>query len=259
MPYFALTGGKNFSLTFIDQRGKANYNTLQITLTKRYSRGFSFLTDYTWSHAIENTSHWFGGTFHQDERNLNADRANSGNDLRHRFVFSGLYELPFGRNKAYGGNASGLVNGFVGGWQLGGVAIFQGGSPYTVTGGGGRPDRICDGRLSNPTVLKWFDDSCFPLPAAVPDPVYGGVFIPFGNAGSNILTGPGVANFDLSVFKSVYLGEETRFEYRAEFFNAFNHPQFLNPASGVPSPGFAGRILNARDSRQIQMVLKFVF
>lgn len=258
-PYFTLTGGKNFGLTFIEQRGKGNYNALQTTLTKRFSKGLSFLTNYTWSHGIENTSHWFGGTFHQDERNLNADRANSGNDVRHRWVASWLYELPFGRGKAYGGNASGVANAFVGGWQIGGLTVIQSGSPYTVTGGGGRPNRTCDGRLSNRTVEKWFDDTCFPLPAQVPDLVRGGFFTPFGNAGSNILPGPGLLNFDLSAFKSVYVGEETRFEFRAEFFNAFNHPQFLNPSSGVPSPGVAGRIFNARESRQIQMVLKFIF
>jgi hypothetical protein len=172
--------------------------------------------------------------------------------LRHRFVVSGLYELPFGKG------SSGVANALLGGWQVGGVFITQSGSPYTVLGGAGRPNRTCDGKLDNPTVEAWFDTSCFPLPASVPDPVRGGVYIPFGNSGNFVLPGPGVLNFDCSVMKTFKTSERTRFDFRTELFNAFNHSQFLNPNATVNS-GLTGRILNARDSRQIQMVLKFIF
>lgn len=256
-PYFG-TVPKNTGLTFVDQRGRANYHALQVSLTKRFSQGLSFLTNYTWAHAIDVGA--YQDPRHQNMRDLDADRGRSSNDVRHRFVFSGIYELPFGRGKRYGSNASGALNQLVGGWQITGTGIYQSGFPYHPSGGAGRPDRICDGDTppGGHKVEMWFDPSCFPLPSTVPDPVRGGVFIPFGSAGSFILTGPPIANVDLSVFKSFSLGEERRVEFRAEFFNAINHPQFRNPASGVPS-GTAGRIFNARESRQIQMVLKFVF
>ena len=256
-PYFATAPGI-VAFNYIDQRGKSNYNGLQATLTKRFAHGLQFLTNYTWSHAIENTPHFFGGGSHQDERNLEADRASSGNDLRHRFVVSGLYELPFGNGKSFLSNPSAVTNVLLGGWQVGGVFITQSGSPYTVSGGAGRPNRTCDGRLDNPTVEMWFDTTCFPLPAAVPDPVRGGVYIPFGNSGNFVLPGPAVLNFDCSIMKTFKTSETTRLEFRTELFNAFNHSQFLNPNATVNS-GLTGRILNARDSRQIQMGLKFMF
>src|SRR5690606_10876826 len=98
-----------------------------------------------------------------------------------------LYELPFGTGKAIGSNVGEFANQLIGGWQLGGVALLQGGLPFTVTGGAGRPDRICNGQTppEGHSVDRWFDVSCFPLPAAVPDPVRGGVYIPFGNSGAN--------------------------------------------------------------------------
>jgi Carboxypeptidase regulatory-like domain/TonB dependent receptor len=255
-PYFAIAPGLT-GITYKEQRARSYYDALQVSLTKRFSRGLSFLTNYTWSHAIEIPGFQGGG--HQNARNLDADRSNSGNDLRHRFVLNWLYELPFGPGKPYLGNASAVVKGLVAGWQVGTVTIIQSGSPYNITGGAGRPNRTCDGRLtSGRTVEKWFDTSCFTLPAAVPDPVRGGVYIPFGNSGTYLLPGPALINFDISLFKSFNISEAKRFEFRSEFFNAFNHPQFLNPAATV-NTGTFGRIVNARPSRQIQMVLKFVF
>ena len=108
------------------------------------------------------------------------------------------------------------------------------------------------------SVDRWFDPACFPLPAAVPDTLRGGVYIPFGNAGANVLTVPETVNFDFSAFKSIFVTETKRVGFRSEWFNAFNHAQFLNPASAV-NTGTTARLLNAKPSRQIQMVLKFIF
>ena len=238
-------------IRLLENRGNANYNGLQTSLTKRFSNNLSFIANYTWSHTIGIPSGPFGNSGHQNSRNLAADRSHAPTDVRHRAVFSWLYEIP-------GKSENAVFNGVIGNWQLGGVTTFQSGSPYTVSGGAGRPNRVCDGTLSNPTVERWFDASCFPLPDPVEDPVFGGVFIPFGNAGPNILAGPGIANFDLSLFKKFPIGEQRWFEFRAEFFNAFNHSQFLNPSSTV-NTGTTARILNARKSRQIQIALKFSF
>ncbi len=258
-PYFSsvprVTG-----FTHVEQRGVGNYHALQIGLNKRFSSGLSFLTNYTWSKAIENPASNYGNTGHQNVRNLDADRALAGVDIRHRWVASWLYELPFGRGKRYLSASSAFVNQLVAGWQLGGVGLVMSGLPFTVSGGAGRPDRICNGQTppDGHSVERWFDASCFPIPAAVPDLVNGGVYIPFGNAGANPLTGPGTVNFDFSVFKSFLVTETKRIEFRSEWFNAFNHAQFLNPSSAV-NTGTTGRLLNAKPSRQIQMVLKFIF
>lgn len=246
--------------THVEQRGVGNYHAMQIGLNKRFSNGVSFLTNYTWSKAIENPASNYGNTGHQDVRNLDADRALAGVDLRHRWVASWLYELPFGRGRQYLSSTSAIVNHIVGNWQLGGVGLVMSGLPFTVSGGAGRPDRVCNGQTppGGHTIERWFDATCFPLPATVADPVRGGVYIPFGNSGANPLTGPGTVNFDFSAFKSFLVTEGKRVEFRSEWFNAFNHAQFLNPSSAV-NTGTTGRLLNAKPSRQIQMALKFIF
>ena len=245
-------------LNLVDQRGRAKYHALQTTLTKRFSHGLSALTDYTWGHAITAAGYQEGR--HQNNYNLDADRGNSSNDTRQRFVISGVYELPFGRGKPYLTDASGPTNQLLGGWQVSATALIQSGFPFSVTGGAGRPNRTCTG--DNPpggkSVLHWFDASCFPLPAVVPDLVHGGVYIPFGNSGADILAGPGIANLDLSLFKLFNIREKIRIEFRSEFFNILNKAQFLQPSNGVPS-STAGRIFSARDSRQVQMALKVSF
>jgi hypothetical protein len=258
-PFYAVDPNLT-DFTYVEQRGVGNYHGLQVNLKKRYSNGLSFLTNYTWSKAIENPGSNYGNTGHQNARDLDADRALAGVDVRHRWVASVLYELPFGRGKPFATNANGMVNALVGGWQLNAVGTIQSGLPYTVSGGAGRPDRICNGQTppGGHSVTEWFDVSCFVLPATVPDPVHGGVYIPFGNAGANILTGPGIVNFDLSAFKTFAVTESKRVEFRSEWFNAANHPQFQNPSSAI-NTGTTGQILNARPSRQIQMALKFIF
>lgn len=258
-PYGPLVG-RNFSLQIKENRGWQWYNSLQVTLTRRFSNGFSSLINYTWSHSDGLAMCSLCQVNHQRIFDLNGDRGNSATDFRHRFVASWLYELPFGRGKAWASNASGMANAFVGAWQFGGIALVQSGEAYNVTGGAGRPNRICNGNAppGGHTLLNWFDPSCFPLPDKVPDLVNGGVYIPFGNSGFNPLMGPGIVNFDLSVFKSFQIREDKRLQFRSEFFNAFNKAHFGLPSSGVPSAS-AGRIVSAGQARQIQMSLLFYF
>ncbi len=254
--------GRNFSIgTYKDNRGWQWYNSLQVTLTRRFSSGFSMLTNYTWAHAngVVNCPLCIGQ--HQNIYNLNADKGNPGTDYRHRFNASWLYELPFGRGKAYASNASGVANALIGGWQFGGVMLIQSGEAFNVSGGAGRPNRTCNGNTppGGHSVLKWFDPSCFPLPAEIqPDPTSELKYVPYGNSGFGVLFGPGIVNFDLSAFKSFPFGETRRLEFRSEFFNAFNAAHFSLPSSGVPSAN-AGRIFSATAARQIQMVLKLFF
>ncbi len=258
-PYGALVD-RNFSLTYKDNRGWQWYESLQATFTRRISNGFSGLLNYTWAHANGLAMCSLCEVEHQNIQDLNADSGNSGTDYRHRFTASLLYELPFGHGKTYASNASGVENAFVGGWQLNGIVLAQSGEAYNVTGGAGRPNRICNGNepAGGHTLAEWFDTACFPLPATVPDEVNGGVYVPYGNAGFNPLYGPGDINFDISAFKSFQISESKRLEFRSEFFNAFNKAHFGLPLSGVPS-ATAGEITSAGPARQIQMALKFFF
>ncbi|MEW5976485.1 MAG: TonB-dependent receptor [Acidobacteriota bacterium] len=259
-PYFATIPNVS-GFNYLENRLNSSYHALQATLTKRFSGGLSFMTNYTWSHGIGFISGPFGaGGGHQNARDLNADRGNSLTDVRHRYIANWLYELPFGKGKPFLSNSHAVVNGILGDWQLGGVVTIQSGSPFTVSGGLGRPNRTCDGKLPRGErgPDRWFDAGCFPLPAPVADPVAGGVFTPFGNSGTAILAGPGISNVDISFFKSIPVSEGKKFEFRSEFFNAFNNSQFLNP-NGAILQGTTARILAARPSRQIQMVLKFIF
>jgi len=171
-----------------------------------------------------------------------------------------LYELPFGPGKPYASSGSGVENALVGGWQVNAIALVQSGEAYNISGGASRPDRICNGNAppGGHTVREWFNPACFPLPAAVPDLVNGGEYVPYGNSGFNPLYGPGIMNFDLSAFKSFRIAEDKRLEFRSEFFNAFNNPHFGLPLAGVPS-ATAGEITSASAARQIQLALKFFF
>ncbi len=139
---------------------------------------------------------------------------------------------------------------------------MQTGFPYTVTGGAGTPNRICNGQTpaGGHTVQEWFDISCFVLPTPVSDPVRGGQYIPFGNSGYYILTADGIREFDLSLAKFFNVGGEGRkLQFRAETFNVLNNAQFLPPLSTVAT-GTTGIVTaTAKPSRQIQLGLKYSF
>ena len=181
-------------------------------------------------------------------------------DVGQRFVASYTFELPFGRGKKFLNGARGVENAVVGGWQVNGITVFSLGVPFGVSAPSGVPDvdakavtanRTCDGTLprGERTRLRYFDTSCFSLPAPGT----------FGNSARNLWHGPGINNWDLSVFKNFRLwSDRSQLQYRFESFNFFNHTQFSNPASGLPSGTF-GVITSAKDARSIQMALRLVF
>lgn len=241
-------------------RANSNYNALQVTFEKRYARGLSFLTSYTWGHNIDDAG-LFGGD-HQDTLNLRLDRGNSPYDTRQTFVASYNYELPFGRG------VSGLAAAFVRGWQINGILRLSTGlyltptvGPNTLNGAGTqRADVIpgCSWKLDNASPDLWFDPGCFTIPAQYT----------FGVAGRNIVEGPGTHNFDFSMFRNIHLskGDTPRqLQIRGEFFNVTNTPQFNMP-NGTIGTATAGTINSAgsptsfqRIQRQIQLGAKLVF
>ncbi len=248
--------------SIIDTEFRANsvYHGLQATFEKRYAKGLSFLLSYTWGHAIDDTS-VFGGD-HQDMLNLRADRGNSPTDVRHTLMYSFNYEMPFARN------SKGISSALVRGWQMNGILRLSGGLYLTPTVGANnlngsgfqRPDLIpgCSWKLDNPTPDRWFNAACFAIPAQYT----------FGNAGRDIIVGPGTHNFDFSLFRNLYLkGGETPkvLQLRGEIFNLTNTPQFNNPNTtiGVATTGIISSAGSPssfqRIQRQVQLAAKFTF
>jgi len=223
----------------------SHYNSLQVKLDKRFSHGLSSLLSYTWSHSIDGASVFFGSganattIFPQDNYNLRAERGNSDFDIRHRLSWSFLYELP---------TAQWLPQRLGQGWQLGGILSLQTGQPFSVltgqdnssTGlGNDRPNVVGDPNSGSHTVNRWFNTDAFTpnLP------------LTFGNAGRNIVVGPGFRNFDFSVLKNTKIGESSNLQLRAEFFNITNHPNFALPSNILAAPNF-GTLFQTPDAAQ---------
>jgi hypothetical protein len=238
----------------------SNYNGLQVGLEKRLSRGMSFLIGYTWSHSIDTASRGSGGSWHQNARSLRDDRGNADFDVRQRFTASYVLELPFGNGKHFLSNASGAVDAILGGWSVNGIATFMTGNWFSPRTAGdrsnvgafpfNRANRSCDGNLprGQRTIERYFDTSCFePNPRGT-----------FGNSGRNVLEIPGLNNWDVSVNKQFQLAEGVRLQFRAEFFNFFNHTQLGQPTETATSR-FFGQVRGALDARITQFGLKLLW
>jgi hypothetical protein len=242
--------------------GVTNYHAGTLKIEKRFSGGLSFLSTYTWAKNIDNidTSPADLGDAQQysDYYNRQFDKGPSGLDIGHRFTWSALWELPFGRGRTW--MQQGWLSRAVGGWSIGSIATMQSGGPFTVTtqnnttnvfsAGGQRANVVSSPILPNSekTLDRWFDTSAFALPAP----------FTFGNAGRGIVRGDGRVNFDFSLVKNIDLFESRFVQFRGEVFNAFNHADFGLPGHSLGGPGF-GVISQATDARVLQLGLRFVF
>jgi Carboxypeptidase regulatory-like domain/TonB dependent receptor len=257
----------------------SNYNSLQVHLEKRFSNGLQFGASYTYSHSLDDASSASLGSLNngdfRDQLTPWIEYGDSDFDVRHRFVANYAYELPFGQGKRFGGNASGVLNQIIGHWQVAGIVTAQTGNWFTITDavtnvstadGGGvvgyyevRPNLV-----GNPNGKPCVPGTLFNTCAFANN----STFFTFGNAGRNIVRGPGLQNWDFSLFKIFPVREQMRFEFRTEFFNIWNHVNpLLGPPGaiseepqavefGTPQFGFAQA---ARDPRFIQFALKFYF
>ncbi|MGC2328801.1 MAG: TonB-dependent receptor, partial [Candidatus Sulfotelmatobacter sp.] len=268
----------NTSIATFRSNDVSNYNSLQVRFEKRPTHGMQFQAAYTWSHALDDASSASLGSQNQGDFRFQNDPlleyGNADFDVRQRFVLSYAYELPFGKNKALGGNASGVLNQFIGGWQVAGIVIATTGNWYTSTdistnhstsdGGGEVASASRPNVVGNPNGHPCVAGTLFNTCAFATNTVIGS----FGDAGRNIIQGPGTQNWDISLFKFFPIREQMHVEFRAEFFNAFNHydPEFSNPGNfsdtnvatehGSSAFGFAQA---AHDPRLIQFALKFYF
>jgi Carboxypeptidase regulatory-like domain/TonB dependent receptor len=255
-------------IDLLESRANSNYNALQARFQQRLTHGFSALASYTWSKSIDDASNFFSSAgdpnFPQNSYNFAAERGRSNFDVRHRLSFSYSYALPVGKGREYLAD-SGWLSTVLSGWESYGIVTLQSGRPFTVAllseidnsgtgrsilgfGANDRPNLIGNPELSNGTTLQWFNTAAFAFPAPGT----------FGNAGRNILDGPGFQNVNASLVKNTALTERVNLQFRAEAFNLFNHPNFNLPDNFLGSPTF-GRITSARDPRHIQFGLKLLF
>jgi hypothetical protein len=236
------------------------YNALQTKFETRFS-GLNILSHYTLSSARDNSDDYF---IH--DRSLG--RGPADQDRKHVFVFSEVWQLPFGRGKRFLGNSPRAVDLLFGGWQLNTIATWMSGLPFTptvsfgtscsVNSGPCRPDRVGDPDLDHRSRDGWFAVGIGPgTPWAQAAPGK------HGNAGRNSLRGPSYFQSDLSVFKNFKITEGTNLEFRAEGFNIFNKVNLGLPDSCVDcNPGTAGRIFSlagGAQMRQFQFGMKLSF
>jgi outer membrane receptor protein involved in Fe transport len=244
-----------------EPRGPSSYNGLQLSAEKRYSAGLSLLAAYTYSKSLDegaggNSSTGESRINIQNPRDVAADYGLSNFNYGQRFTLSAIYDFPVGRGRRFLGHANAFEDGLVGGWQATSIVTLQSGAPLSVqlsnptanTGTFTRPNRVCNGNLpsSQQTIDEWYDVSCFVAP-----PPY-----TFGNAGRNIIIGPGLATWDLGADKDFQLSERFGLQFRSEFFNVLNRPNFGLPNGSIGSPG-AGTITTViTNAREIQFALR---
>ncbi len=250
------------SITQETNQSNFNYNSLQMGVRMENRHGLTVQLAYTWSHEIDNVANDLNGT--SDPFNLAYDKGSGSFDRRHIFNASYVYSLPF-----FAHSSSRALHGALGGWEFSGITVAQAGSPvnggngviYTGTdtlglGGGtrNRPQQI--GPISYPhSVDHWFDKTAFGAPLA---PWAGGTNQGFGNARKDAIVGPGLFNFNLSLFKNFAVTERVRFELRFESFNTFNHTQF-NGVDTNSGDGNFGAVTTTYDPRVLQLGGKLSF
>jgi hypothetical protein len=263
--------------------GVSNYNGLEVDLRHQLSRGFQLRGVYTWSKNLDDGSAWNTSVsantpgFVSYPGNPRVDYGLAATNIAHAVAINGTWELPIGRGRLLLADASPLADRLVGGWTLSSIVTLLSGFPfspqlgYNPTGNGdtrnpARPDLNPDfhGSLYPKTVTQWFNPEAFLAPAPGT----------FGNAGRDMLKGPGLKDADLSLAKNLTLNERLRAQFRVEYFNLLNHSNFTTPNAVVYSTGptpakpataaalspTAGVVTaTATASRQLQLALKFLF
>lgn len=252
----------------INDIGSARYDSLQVKAeTKSARHGLYALVGYTYARNFDTgfndglgTS--TGATYYPLPGTARSDWSLSQLQLNHNFTGSVIYELPFGRGKQFGSTWSGPVNAVLGNWEFDVIEKITSGFPlFMVSSSNGsgvsfassvnRPNQVCSGHLSNPGIGEWFNTQCFV------DPPSGEL----GNSNRTPLYGPGFVNTDFSTIKHFRLPfrEGMQLDFRAEFFNVFNHPQFFQPGQDVDSSNFGRITATVNNPRLVQFALKFTF
>jgi hypothetical protein len=252
--------GRNANIVERGQGVSSNYNSLQTNVRKRFGGGLSFTAAYTYSKGMG-----YGGDQAGDGQSgfmnnldLHTQYAPLDFDRTHMFVASHVYELPLGKSKRYL-NRGGPIDYILGNWQLNGILRLATGTPFTVTADSTScncpGNRITADALKRAEILggvgpgqKWFDVTAFGQPGSNR----------FGTAGRNTVRGPGRKTYDMSLFKNFPVKERMKIEFRGEFYNLTNTPQFSNPSTNLNSGNF-GEISSASGQRNIQFGMRLLF
>jgi hypothetical protein len=241
--------------------GVSHYNSLQAQLNYRASKSLTLTSSYTWAHNIDNTNGYLGFYAVSDlnyyDHSLN--KGNSSLDQRHVFVASALYSIPFGRGQMFGSSLNRGVDYVLGGWQLNTIVQAQTGTPFSVTFpvyGGGTSIRADYANNGQPIYTRSIQGTYLNKAAFNTVQPAGRQ----GTTGRNQFFGPGFAEGDVSLFKTLGITERLKTELRAEVFNVTNTPQFQNP-DGTITDGNFGKITGTRlaSERQMQMAIRFLF
>jgi hypothetical protein len=249
-------------------RGRSNYHALQASVRQRAGKGLEYLASYTLGRAMANQLGYYGsggqtaaeGTYWMNAYDPELNYGPAFFDVRHNFVISANYELPFGRGRRWGSGSSAVANAILGGWMLSGIVQVRSGFPITVLDGRGsslqavrggeRPDCIGDPVPSNQTIDHWLDINAFAR--AAPGA--------WGDCGVGIARAPGYKDVDAVLTKRFNAGGERYFEFRAEAFNLTNTPSFGAPARDINAPNTFGLITTTISApRTVELVLKFFF
>jgi hypothetical protein len=280
-PYYSLVGECG-TILITESEARMNYSSGQLTLRQRTHHGLEYTLNYTFSKSLTNSSGNYpvanttmNGSTVQNSYDLRADWGPSGMDIRHSLNFVGVYELPFGHGRAYGGNAKGFVDAVLGGWKLSTSAILYSGIPVTIFGpdnsnafntfGFSRANHYRKMVIRNRSVNDWWGTDPSAL-NATNCPSNGscayGVALPFtfGTAHNSTERAPGYRQVDTSLFKDFHVwGEQHVLGFRADFFNIFNIASYGNPDNGITDSNF-GQITSVRSPpRQIQLSLHYSF
>jgi hypothetical protein len=232
----------------------SSYNSLQLTLNKRFSKGYTILASYTYGRSLDAASLEVDGFTGQDPLNIGADKGLSDFDVRQRFVASFLWDIP--------GPSSSLGKWVLGGWQTNGIFTAQTGTPVNIVSGSDRAlqgtgtqranlvgDPYLDsGRSRDEQMAAYFDASAFAIPALGT----------FGNFGRNVLVGPGSYNLDFALFKGFRFSERKELQLRWEMFNALNHANLGSPRANIGAVR-PGEIDTTSAPRIMQLGLRLVF
>jgi hypothetical protein len=230
--------------------GTSNYNAGNIEASRHFSNGILLDANYSYSKLL---SYQYIATNPVVSPNWQYDYGPVSQQPYQVFHFNHVYELPFGRGKRFGGNLNAVASNLIGGWKISGVGTWQAGQQLTVLAGTGnsptgatsnRANRTCSGGISNKTLGKWFDTSCYSVPslisASAPSPTQ-----QFGTAGIGTVIGPRWFSYDANIQKPFRILDRATLALRVDAINVFNHPNYATPDVTVSDGAVFGQIRSA--------------
>jgi hypothetical protein len=240
-------------VTLFSFNGQSSFNDLEVEAQKRYNNGLTITSSFTWSKNLDDLTPidmWYGSSW-KEVSLLNIGK---------RFSFASVYELPYGRGRRFGANSPTVVNALLAGWQLSALMEIRSGYPLNLTDSGNIantggitqvPDVIGNGNLppGQQTRNAYFNTAAFAAPAAYTL----GDFQPYS------IVGPSFQNLDSSLSKTFPLKERMALQFRSEYFNVLNHPNWGNPGTTLGTASFGRITSNISTPRTLQFALKFLF